>query len=127
MACAEMGGRRSRVVPTPRRWRQLATMLRHSRGDGDNKPGSPGRARSKPLKPLRRECRLRTGEPVVTNSCAFYFAHEAAGAPAPGIPCALCFWRDGRFKASDATARREKANVCFEVRGRCKLTRHART
>jgi hypothetical protein len=29
------------------------------------------------------------GEPVVTNSCAFYFAREAAGALAPGIPCAL--------------------------------------
>ena len=27
------------------------------RGDGDNKPGSPGRARRKPLKPLRGECR----------------------------------------------------------------------
>jgi hypothetical protein len=25
--------------------------------DGDNKPGSPGRARNKPLKPLRGECR----------------------------------------------------------------------
>jgi hypothetical protein len=31
---------------------------RVSRGDGDNKPGSPGRARSKPLKPLRREGRI---------------------------------------------------------------------
>jgi len=30
-----------------------------------------------------------SGEPVVTNSCAFYFAREAAGALAPGIPCAL--------------------------------------
>src|SRR5580704_14320374 len=127
MACAEMGGRRSRVVLTPRRWRQLATMLRHSRGDGDNKPGSPGRARSKPLKPLRRECRLRTGEPVVTNSRAFYFTREAAGASAPGIPCALCFWRDGLFAKPRASSSRGKANVCFEVRGRCKLTRHART
>jgi hypothetical protein len=26
--------------------------------DGDNKPGSPGRARRKPLKPLRREGRI---------------------------------------------------------------------
>src|ERR1700733_6773097 len=28
------------------------------RGDGGNKPGSPGRARRKPLKPLRREGRI---------------------------------------------------------------------
>ncbi|WP_424172977.1 CoA transferase, partial [Bradyrhizobium sp.] len=32
-------------------------MLAHCAGDGDNKPGSPRRARRKPLKPLRREGR----------------------------------------------------------------------
>jgi hypothetical protein len=32
------------------------TLARHV-GDGDKKPGSPGRARRKPLKPLRREGR----------------------------------------------------------------------
>jgi hypothetical protein len=36
-----------------------------------------------------RECRDVSGEPAVTNSCAYYFAHEAAGASAPGIPRAL--------------------------------------
>jgi len=30
-----------------------------------------------------------SGEPVVTNSCAFFTAREAAGALVPGIPCAL--------------------------------------
>ena len=45
------------------------------RGDGDNKARSPGRARRNPLKPLRREGRKRSGEPVVTCSCAFYFLH----------------------------------------------------
>jgi hypothetical protein len=41
---------------------------------------TPGRARTTPLKPLRREGRVAPVEPVVTNSCAFYTAHEAAGA-----------------------------------------------
>jgi hypothetical protein len=35
-----------------------------------NKPGSPGRARSKPSKPLRREGRSVSAEPVC--SCAFF-------------------------------------------------------
>ena len=50
------GGRRSRVVLTPRRWCQ-------ARGDdpratGARKPGSLGRARRKPLKPSCGECRM---------------------------------------------------------------------
>jgi hypothetical protein len=31
----------------------------------------------------------RCGVPVVTNSCVLFFTHEAAGARASGIPCAL--------------------------------------
>src|ERR1700732_4999120 len=49
------GGRRSRVVLTPRRWRQVCGKC--SAGDGGKKARSPGRARYKPLKPLRREGR----------------------------------------------------------------------
>ena len=49
-------GRRSRVVLTPRRWRQVGGS--NSAGDGDKKARSPGRARRKPLKPLRGECRV---------------------------------------------------------------------
>jgi hypothetical protein len=41
---------------------------------------TPGRARTTPLTPLRREGRVAPVEPVVNNSCAFYNAHEAAGA-----------------------------------------------
>jgi hypothetical protein len=49
-------GRRSRVVLTPRRWRQVGGS--DSSGEGGNKARSPGRARRKPLKPLRGECRV---------------------------------------------------------------------
>jgi hypothetical protein len=69
--------RRSRVVLMPRRWHQVARKC--PRDDGGKKARSPGRARRKPLKPLRRECRS-FGVPVVTNSCVFHFTHEAAGA-----------------------------------------------
>jgi hypothetical protein len=49
-------GRRSRVVLTPRRWCQVGGG--NSTNDGGKKARSPGRARSKPLKPLRREGRV---------------------------------------------------------------------
>ena len=90
--CAERG-RRSRVVLTPRRWRQVSRDI--PRGDGGKRARSPGRARRKPLKPLRGECRMFSGVTVVTMlACLFYFTCEAAGAScAPGIPCALLFPR----------------------------------
>jgi hypothetical protein len=63
-------GRRSRVVLTPRRWRQVREIgdvgpsgptRRDHAGDGDKKARSPGRAQRKPLKPLRAGM---PGEPV---------------------------------------------------------------
>ena len=51
-------GRRSRVVLTPRRWRQVSSG--NATGDGGNRARSP-RARRKPLKPLRTGM---PGEPV---------------------------------------------------------------
>jgi hypothetical protein len=51
-------GRRSRVVLTPRRWRQVSDDASHHAGDGGKKARSPGRARSKLLKPLCGECRV---------------------------------------------------------------------
>jgi hypothetical protein len=45
---------------------------------------SPGRARRKPLKPLRRECRA-SGEPVVTTVCYLHYAHGLRVQRAPGI------------------------------------------
>jgi len=50
-------GRRSRVVLTPRRWRQVPEK-QASQGRRWQESRSPGRARRKPLKPLRGECRV---------------------------------------------------------------------
>jgi hypothetical protein len=72
------GGRRSRVVLTPRRWRQVSQD--DWRGEGGKKARSPGRARRKPLKPLRAGT---PGVPVYLRSelvCFLPFAHEAMGA-----------------------------------------------
>jgi hypothetical protein len=72
-------GRRSRVVLTPRRWCQVSRS--DPRNDGGKRARSPGRARSKPLKPLRGESRLiPLGPVVITLVCLFHFAREAAGA-----------------------------------------------
>jgi hypothetical protein len=82
-------GRRSRVVLTPRRWRQVCggrvgpTGFRQaiSAGDGGKRARSPRRARSKPLKPLRAGMPGDSG--VLVYSCAFLpiqSAHETAGA-----------------------------------------------
>ena len=61
-------GRRSRVVLTPRRWRQVGERD-FTRGDGDKKARSPGRARNKPLKPSRAGMPGDPGATVVTNAC----------------------------------------------------------
>src|SRR6202048_5310515 len=72
-------GRRSRVVLTPRRWRQV--LREDAQDDGDKKARSPGRARNKLLKPLRAGMPGYSGGPVVTTLvCFIYFAREAAGA-----------------------------------------------
>jgi hypothetical protein len=82
-------GRRSRVVLTPRRWRQVGGS--DFTGDGGKKARSPGRARNKPLKPLRGECRVIPAEPVVTNARAYYQYTRGCGCgghpafPAPSV------------------------------------------
>jgi hypothetical protein len=73
-------GRQSRVVLTPRRWRQVGDDASHHAGDGGKKARSPGRARNKPLKPLCGECRVVPAEPVVTNARAIYSTRAATGA-----------------------------------------------
>src|ERR1700688_3388387 len=62
----------------PRRWHQVGGSV--SAGDGGKKARSPGRARRKPLKPLRGECRAFSGVTVVTNARVYYTPRAAAGA-----------------------------------------------
>jgi hypothetical protein len=108
-ACA--GGRRSRVVLTPRRWRQVCGG--NSAGDGDNKARSPGRARRKPLKPLRREGRV-SRRTCGDYSCAFYPLHTRLRVRrAPGFPCALVFEGTGRAQLGRFVSR--DRGIVFEI------------
>jgi len=81
-------GRRSRVVLTPRRRRQVCGGASarpgldnpQSANDGDKKARSPGRARSKPLKPLRVGMPGEPGGPSVTTLvCLFHFCTRGCG------------------------------------------------
>jgi hypothetical protein len=77
-------GRRSRVVLTPRRWRQAGE--RNFAGNGGKKARSP-RARNKLLKPSRAGMPGDPGELVVTNACAYYTSRTRLRVQrAPGIP-----------------------------------------
>src|ERR1700683_5276078 len=81
-------GRRSRVVLTPRRWRQVGG--RDSASDGGKKARSPRRARSKLLKPSRAGMPGDPGATVVTNACAYYTSPTRLRVQrAPGIPRSL--------------------------------------
>src|ERR1019366_3285649 len=81
-------GRRSRVVLTPRRRRQVGE--RNFTDDGDKQARSPGRARNRLLKPLRAGMPGDPGATVVTNSCATYTLRTRLRVQrAPGIPHAL--------------------------------------
>jgi hypothetical protein len=80
-------------------------------GDSGKKARSLGRARSKPIN-HRAGNAGASGQPVVTNSCAFYFAREAAGAAeASGIPCALFSMRDHYLQNSGVFAPRESGHA----------------
>src|ERR1700753_1472911 len=58
--------RQSRVVLTPRRWRQIGDDASHHADDGGKKARSPGRARRTPLKPSRAGMPGDPGELLVT-------------------------------------------------------------
>jgi hypothetical protein len=72
---------------------------------------TPGRARTTLLKPLRREGRVAPVEPVVSNSCAFFTAHEAAGATSIRSSLRPLLSRDLRFLQNSGALRREKASL----------------
>src|ERR1700689_3036059 len=83
-------GRRSRVVLAPRRWRQVLKKLTLLRSDGGKKARSPGRARRKPLKPLRGECRAFRCDRGDLLVCFLFLHTRLRARRAPGIPCTLC-------------------------------------
>jgi hypothetical protein len=95
-----------------------------SADDGDKTNSSPGRARNKPLKPLRAGMPGCSGGPVVTNSCAFYTSHARLRVHwAPGIPHALLgrIW----FLHDSGASRRGNANTYLAVIARSEATKQS--
>src|SRR5882762_5443713 len=83
-------------------------------GDGGNQAWSPGRARRKPLKPLRREGRVSSAEPVVLPR-AFLLHADHGCQPVPGLPCALSFREDKRITHPSDASRRENEVLCLKL------------
>jgi len=119
-------GRRNRVVLMPRRWHQVLKKLTLLRDDGDKKARSPGRARNKPLKPLRRECRVNPVNRWLLARMLFTFAYEAAGASGarlslrPLLLGRMVTAQLGRF------ASREGGFVFYRHRPRRRAIQHSR-
>jgi hypothetical protein len=86
----------------------------NSADDGGKKARSPERARRKPLKPLRGECRAFSGVTVVTNARVTYTPRAAAGASGARHSCALCHQRDNNSaKPRTHGAAKMRAYVCL--------------
>src|SRR6202034_2002635 len=79
----------------------------NSVGDGDNQARSPGRARRKPLKPLRREGRV-SRRTCGLYPCAFLLHRGLRVRQAPGFPCALYSLRDMFLQKLGRIAPRER-------------------
>jgi hypothetical protein len=105
-------GRRSRVVLTPRRWRQVGgSDIRRRRWQTSPVTGESAK---ETVKTIARGMPGDSGVTVVTMLvCFFIFAHKAAGAiRAPGIPCALCSSGGGKFRHnSRENARRDRGRI----------------
>jgi len=107
-------GRQSRVVLTPRRWRQVRGNF--PANDGGKKARSPGRARNKPLKPLRAGMPGDPGGPVATTLvCYLHHCTRGCGCSGhPAFPTPSVFLGEGSMHDSGAS-RREIAESYFKL------------
>src|SRR6267142_4938858 len=115
--------RRSRVVLTPRRWRQVLRRLVRLNRAGQNlqsagrrwqKSPIPGRARRKPLKPLRAGMPGDSGVLVVTRVRSTT-TKCTRGRGCQGHPAFPTPSLGGRFINGSGAWRGEVANVCLEL------------
>src|SRR6266702_3428313 len=114
--------RRSRVVLTPRRWRQICGVKSAQPGldktyplsDGGKRARSPGRARRKPLKPLRAGTSGDSGVLVVTRVRSTT-TKCTRGRGCNGHPAFPTPSKGGKFINGSGASRREVANVSLVV------------
>ena len=96
------------MVLTPRRWCQVGRSIRKRRWQE-----SPvtGESTKETVKTIARGMPGVSGVTVVTNSCAFYFAHEAAGASGARHSLRPLMSEGGIFPAKLARERRDRGAV----------------
>jgi hypothetical protein len=89
-------------------------------GDGGKKARSPGRARSKPLKPLRREGRVKPVDLAATTLvCHQHFAHEAAGAAGTRLSLRPLFFEAKDLAQLGRIAPRDRGRVSYAKARHC--------
>ena len=107
--------RRSRVVLTPRCWRQARRSL-FPASDGDNEPGPTGESTKQAVKPLRREGRDAPPVPVCSCAvfCCVHLAYETAGAASTRSSLSPSCFDGGQTKMqTSGDPRRENAKPFF--------------
>jgi hypothetical protein len=90
---------------------KLAMMLRITPMTVAKEPGSPGGARRKPLKPLRREGRV-AGLDLWFCRVRFLLHADHGCQPTPGLPCALFFEMRVVCLQKSGISSRENAMSC---------------
>src|ERR1700726_3304725 len=107
-------GRRSRVVLTPRRRRQVSR--KYPLDDGDKKSPITGESSKETVKTIARGMPGVSGVTVVTNACAFYTPRAAADAPSVRHSLRPLIERVRKFKANlGRIALRECGLMCCNV------------
>src|SRR4051794_38850261 len=102
-------GRRSRVVLTPRRWRQARQAIDERRWQ---KSPVTGESTKEAVKTIARGRPGEPGEPVVTNSsCFIYFAREAAGASSTRLSLRPLFRGRSKYTTRALIAPRDRGRV----------------
>ena len=103
-------GRRSRVVLTPRRWRQVCGKV-FRRRRWQESPVTEESAKET-VKTIAQGRLGVSGEPVVTTLvCFIYFAREAMGATGTRLSLRPLFLRGRKSLHSSGASRREKVGV----------------
>jgi hypothetical protein len=114
-------GRRSRVVLTPRRWRQVFAGVTFRRRRWQKSPVT-GESAKETVKSIAQGMSVRDVPVVTLLVCFPNFAREAMGAGcAPGIPCALCLLEGMLHASIRAHWRGEDAEACQQPRHRQSL------
>ena len=92
-----------------------AKRAANSRGDGDNRNSSPGRARHTPSNIAQGRPDDRLPCVSLVHCVCNVLARGSCGCqPAPGLPCALFFGEGVKRSAKLGRTRREEENLCLK-------------